>query len=96
MFTDSGPSRENILEVLSSLSSKWREVAGKVGFGLEEVEKIEEECNGKEDLDHLAHLVSKWLNLGPVGWSKVMEVMEVMGLKEEATQLANRKGNCNV
>jgi len=92
VFTDLDPSRENLLEVLSNLSGKWLEVAGRAGFGQEAVEKMEEECKGKEAGQCLEYLVSEWLNRSPLSWSHVAEVMAAMGLKDEATQLANRKG----
>ena len=64
-------------------------MASKAGFSVQDVEQIAEDY--KEEGQCLEQVVRQWLRTG-VSWTQVVQLLSLVGDKEQASQLATQKG----
>ena len=60
---------ESLCSALESVSKKWKEVANKAGFSVQDLEQIAEDC--KEEGECLEQVVRQWLRTG-VSWTHIL------------------------
>ena len=73
---------ESLCRALESVSKKWKEVANKEDFSVQDVEQIAEDY--KEEGECLEQVVRQWLRTG-VSWTQVVQLLSQVGDKEQAS-----------